>query len=144
MQIQAIVSYDGYIYALINKELYMIDDIDDKKWEWKKVEWAPADIINITTTYDNANLWIQTSTKGMLYGADNEKISEEEYMYNRRNYGKDSTTYIDIYNNTAIYQGKKIANIVDAILSYYGDVISIKIGDSYNKLRMINWKPYYL
>lgn len=153
IKINKITSYEGYLYGLgYDSKLYTLPNnyFSNSNWIWNEVDWAPKGIKYISSTHDGSYIWIQTNQMGYLYGPDHKIKHQTEYNNSRRIYGRDESNYIDIDDSkrkAIVYPGGKVLNdVIDAALSYYGEVISITSKDSskYRGITIVNWKPYYI
>lgn len=151
--LQQMTSYDGYLYGVSSDhKLYTLPNshFTNTNWIWNLVDWAPDNVIHISSTHDASHLWIQTDTHGYLYGSSGSLISKISYIGMRRVYGRNVNHYLDIDDNkytATIYPGNTIVNnIVDAALSYYDEVVAIHPSEAteYRGVTIVNWKPYYI
>jgi len=148
-----ITSFNGYLYALgKDKLLYILpnDLFFSDIWIWNPIDWTPSEIIHISSTYNSEFLWIQTLDTGYLYDDIDHLILECNNYKLKRVYGRNNETYIEIDNDkhtATIYPGKKIVeNIYDATLSYYDDLMPIKMNErnTYRGVTIVNWNPYFI
>lgn len=154
VKLNRLVTFNGYIYGTNhNGTLFVMLNVyyNTPNWLWEECLWAPKDITWMSNTHDSKFLWLATDSKGILYDQPDNIISEVYHnVHNKRIYGKDCHTYLDInikdMSATLYPNGKIITNIYDGAISYYNDVLIIKPEekDTYRKIAIINWKPYYL
>lgn len=141
-----IVCFNGYLYGLDNKHLYMLcnDYFFDNYWVWKKVCWAPKNIIYINSNLNCEYLLIQTSDKNYIY---HDNKYKELSIKGRRIYGIDINSYIDILHTTAyVYVNdvlvKTFKNVIDAAMNYNHDVYVVRPNESCH-VKIINYSAYY-
>jgi hypothetical protein len=148
-----VTSFNGYLYGVgADAKVYTLPNtyFSTTNWVWTLADWAPTGITQISSTYDNAYLWLQTTDTGYLYNKPGVLSATLPYVGKKRVYGKDMHHYLDI-NQTAFSavvhpSGTIIHDIYDGALSYYDDVTAIRPSEraQYRRIAIINWKPYYV
>lgn len=148
-----VTSFNGYLYGVgADAKIYTLSNnyFATTNWVWTLVDWAPVGIIQISSTYDSAYLWVQTAATGYLYNKPGAVSSVVPYAGKKRVYGKDMHHYLDI-NQSAFSavvnpSGTIVNDIYDGALSYYDEVVVIRPSErnQYRRIVIINWKPYYV
>lgn len=151
-----VTSFRGHLYALGSEAgavaaLYVMDnaELSTGQWQWRLCTWAPTNLYHFSSTLDGKYLWLQDTERGYLYTQAGSLLQQAATTL-RRVYGKDNESYLEIDSTafTARVQpsGYVLSSVADALLTYYGEVAELSVGDSavYRKLVLINWKPYYL
>lgn len=144
----------GYLYAVASGNLYILNmsTFSGMLWHWKKVEWAPENIVYMSSTLDGHYLWLQTEMTGWLYDKNHNLVETVEVNGMMRKYGNDNDQYVDIdtMNCMAVVtsDGEKntFASVCDAVITNDGKLVSIsqkEIG-KYAKIRLVNYVPFYI
>lgn len=143
-----VASYNGYLYGLDKKgHLFVLcnDYYTTNYWVWTKACWAPKHIKSINATLDGDNLLIQTEKKNYLYDV-NYNVNKLKFK-GTRVYAADKSSYLDFHNNHCyVYVNDENVKIFNSIstgcMDHHHDVYLIPI-NSCQKVRMINYEPYY-
>jgi hypothetical protein len=154
--IEKMEKHGTHIYALSKGSLYILqqETYDRDRWEWTVSEWAPSNIVHMSSTLDGRHIWIQTDEgKGSLYDIDHNIIHTSTLPPNTlRRYGYTYQSYVDIdvescISTTSIIDIHERHNDVCwGALTYGDDLISIgkQDIDEFKDIRFINWEPRYL
>lgn len=153
VQLVRIISFNGYLYGLSKEgKMYFLsnDSIESSNWTWTFCNWTISNIIHISSTYDGLFIWLQTASTGYLYNSDYNLVSQTPAKDIRRVYGKDVNNYVDLNQNkfiaTTYPSGSVSHSVYDCALSYHNELVCIDAVDAkeYNRIVMVNWKPYYI
>ena len=146
-KVDIIVSFAGYIFALKNKLLYILDsNYQNHIWKWKYCDWTPSDILYIHTTPDYKYLILQTLNAIYFYNNIN-NIYDIQYIEPNFRILKYDNNFnfisIDYENNNLIYDNDIYNNIKDAVL-VNNKLYFIKQNEPYTKIRICNEEVYYI
>jgi hypothetical protein len=141
-----VVSFNGYLYGLNRKgNLFMLCNAyyDNSYWVWKKVIWAPKNIVAINATLNSNYLLIQ-SKKNYIYDV-NFKSTKLKFK-GIRIYGSDETCYLDFHENTCyVYVNNQKVEVYQHVMTgamdHHHNLYLIR--NHCEKVRMINYEPYY-
>lgn len=164
--------FAGNLLALVGRKVYALnmDSYESNIWKFdeittelkKKIKNSKypdfkefpdfGKILHVSTTLDNEGLAMQFGDGILMINSSYELVQVQplkpEY---RRVYGRYVDVYIDIngVNKTAVTSsGKKIKGIMDAVLTYDGDLIVLSVEkalrNNFRAVKLVNWKPYYL
>lgn len=146
--------FRGNLYSIMNGRLYSLEisTLSSNLWKWNPCDWSPLNIVNMTSTGDGKNLYLQTNESDILYDSNLDEISRTIHSGKNRVYGYDLQTYIDIDTTTQsgiFHYGSRqemLTNIVDAVILHTGKVVSLSTSESelYLRLRVIQWRPWYI
>jgi len=148
-----VVSFKGYLYGVdTESKLFMLsNDFNLEVWNWTPVSGINYKISHVSTTYDSSYLWLQTKDTGYLYcDVDTfDKYEKFENFDKKRIYGKDKDSYLEIDSNnvcTVYPQRNKVFNVVNAALTYYNELVTIKTDqqDEFQSIIIVDWSPYYI
>lgn len=135
--------YDGNIYMLFEKSLYILDSSSyNEDWRWIKKEGFSSDIIDLAATGDERLLWIQTINEG-IYFLDDEPPRRFNYPSQyRRIYGNSPDIFLDIQNGVLEYQGKSYSCVRHAGIDFAQNLYILSGKIPGEKIAFLNWKPY--
>ena len=150
-----IEKYAGYLYAISDGMLYMLENesFSRQNWIWSQCEWVDCnDIIHISATLDNSCIWIQSYERGFLYNKTHKMIDNFTVNGFKRRYGYDKSSYIDYYEQdrkSYVFRSGKsevIENVYAAAMTKDGHVVHISKSERhmYRDVKIVNWAPCYI
>lgn len=153
VKMDSIYAYDGNIFGLSDGSLYSLDmsSFEGNNWIFHLEEIYGNNIVWVNVTHNQDFLWVQNGEDGMLYNIDRNCIRRDFIpKYIRRYYGMSDNIYIDLNINTCsgihYPSSKEIKDAISLAIDHYGNIITItkENGVIYNKIKLVNWVPYYL
>ena len=161
VQMDTITFFKGNLYGISKGLLYKINNFSDNaiKWGWTLQEWAPTDLIFLSTTINQDYLWLQqqiinnlSNFNGYLYQDENFLI-ENEIIEGYRNYGNSPNNYIQFSGGNGFIEPDNtlLNNIYYGILlpsptsnSLQPEIINLTEGLNYRKVYNFNGSPVFL
>lgn len=147
-----IIVFDGQLYGLTKHELAIlsIDYYDTSFWVFKKVKWAPCDIVYVNTTLDEDYLWIQTKNK--CYLIDCQGYKKKIKTCHKRVYGKNIKNYLEFNNQFECHivindkRMETVKGVMSGVMDYRNQIYFVDLNQQYLycDVRLVNDKPYYI
>lgn len=151
--VEAMVAHGDILYGISGGRLYYLDHqtYNSNNWYWKQVDWFEHKLLSMSVTVDNNNLFLQTSDTAYLYNKNLEVITSMKFSSdNRRVYGRNLDTYIDINlkDHTAVfYKNNKCHHMRDmysVVVTKNGVMGVDSSSEDYNHVKYVNDQVYYL
>jgi len=144
--IKQLCSFADNLYGLSNSGLlYKIDPGKTNEWKCTKVSWAPENIIFISSTYDDENMWLQSNNTGYLFESSFRLLEEVTIKGKYRIYGMDKNNYAvyDYVNKVSSYEDSRISNTKYCLLDSHNRLYVIR-DDKHSKIVLVQWNPIYV
>ena len=148
-----IITFNGYLYGLEGKLLYVLcnDYYNSCYWVWKKVNWAPTNITHLSVTLNNQHLSIQTKNHNYIYNTHDTVPKIFNTNSNKRVYGNNLQCFIE-FNNWShkcyIYINDKLietlTNVISGVLDHHNKYYIIHKGNPYKDVKLLSHQPYYI
>lgn len=140
----------GYLYGLCEKKLFLCDLNDTLDIIiFTKQDWIKEDIDYLSVSHDGNILSIESGNKRITYTSQYESKEIMKENQSRRNYGKDSTEYVDILDSVGtVYKQnstiQEIKNIKDVALGYNGEIYSIPQHSPLSRISFVKYAAKFL
>lgn len=144
--IKQLCTFADNLYGLSTSGmLYKIDSGKTNEWKCTKVSWAPEDIIFISSTYDDENMWIQSNNTGYLFESSFRLLEEVTIRGKYRIYGMDKNHYAvyDYVNKVSSYEDSRVSNTKYCLLDSHNRLYVIR-DDKHSKIVLIQWNAMYV